>query len=203
MTYRLTALVIAVVTFCSGCLTGISPTKRNVILYKDAWYSTNGLACAYSQLTDHSRSGISSRPELVDWLMQLGLTKSEAESECNDPFIVETLPFAAFRSIKPAKEIASYYESQFIAAGWQFKRGLLHLEYTNGGGDWLRVYARSGSEVLVHIVGRWENDETSENIGSLSGRTVIFKLRNCDYDAVFGRDALDKSRRESEYGSTH
>ncbi len=54
------------------------------------------------------------------------------------------------------------------------------------------VYKKGDSQVLIHIVGPWDDNFDELKRGIFTGRTVIFKFYQCTSEDVFGNDNLEK-----------
>ena len=135
-----------------------------------------------------SQVGASSDEDLLsklgDFYKHAGMNVT---NELADPFVRENLPFVTFESFRPGQEIADFYDRAFRNAGWEEIRGILLLEYTNCGGDWLRVFAKEGQQVLVHVCGPMTLQET-ESATDLFTRRITLRFRGITPEELLGPD---------------
>ena len=122
---------------------------------------------------------------LAFWL-GLGLSSEELENEVRDVFWREkTLRVDVFTR-SSAREIADMVEHWFHHSGWRFRRGIMMLEETGGGGDWLKVFSKGDMQVLVHVVGEWDPVDVED--GCYSVRLIRFRFHHCPPELVVGMD---------------
>lgn len=159
-----------------------------VRIHSELVYSLAG----YTVLDDTLDILRTSQEQLSLFSKSVGMTDKDIVSELSDPFLALSVEFVSFDTIEPAHKIAHFYENEFLFEGWLEKRGILFLEMTNGGGDWLKVYKKGDSQVLIHIVGPWDDNFDELKRGIFTGRTVIFKFYQCTSEDVFGNDNLEK-----------
>lgn len=123
-------------------------------------------------------------------------TTEERTALENDPFITTpNLPFVTFDTFDPAQTVAKYYRAQFTEHGWQVIRGILLVEYCNGGGDWVRVYQKGDALVHIHVMGLWKRDR-DEKRGMAEGeylvRSIMFRFIDVEPSEVLGREYRKK-----------
>jgi len=123
----------------------------------------------------------------------------DVRKELADPFVSERLPFVRYESSEPGRKIAEFYSRTFQTNGWKEGRGILGVEFTNCGGDWLRVFSRGTQQVLVHVCGSMERseDETSETIVV---RTITLRFRGITPDKLIGPANAQKEQSEPQGG---
>jgi hypothetical protein len=121
---------------------------------------------------------------------------ADINKEMHDPFIAETLPYVEFFSWRPGQEIADYLQAQFLDHGWTEQRGILFLEYTNCGGDWLKVFSQGDRQVLVHVCGPMEKNpkDTRESFAS---RTITYRFRGVTPAEVLGTNYRERQWSQS------
>lgn len=123
-------------------------------------------------------------------------TPDERAALEKDPFLVTPdIPLVVFQTTDPAERVAKYYQVQFEADGWEPVRGILLVEYCNGGGDWVRVYRKGDALVHLHIVGIWRRDRDEERSmaeGWFYTRSILFTFLGITPSTFLG----------SEYRST-
>lgn len=110
---------------------------------------------------------------------------ADAEEEWMNPFFREHLPYVTFESFRPGREIADFYEQEFRDFGWKEIRGILLMEQTNCGGDWLRVFAKEDARVLVHVCGPMEPGEW-ESSRNRRSRYVTLRFRGITPEEFLG-----------------
>ena len=198
MRYMLLWLSIFVSCINAGCVTGNSKVTGTIRIHSELTYSHSGT----TQKEIDTYNLYCATPEQRQlFTTPFGLTDDEVLVQLADPFLSIPLESITFKTIEPTWKCARFYECEFMYDGWREKRGLLLFEETNGGGDWLRVYEKENRQVLVHIVGRWEDDFDNLKRGEYSGRTVIFKFYRCSSDDVFGKANLAKVKHLSSHGA--
>lgn len=189
MRFMFFSLVLPFVSFLAvGCITRNHQTTGYIGIHSELIYSTSGYKSPSNQW-DGLRT---SKKELDSFSKIWGLPSEDIASELADPFISTLTEFICFHTVEPASKIAQYYETEFLFGGWREKRGILLFEWTNGGGDWLKVYSKEDWNVLIHIIGRWDDDFDELKRGELTGRTVTFRFYRCTSDEVFGKNSLGK-----------
>lgn len=185
----------AVSVMTVSCVSENHQTVETIRIHSELVYSSDG----HTEQENIFNSLRASQEQLSLFAKSVGMTDREIISEISDPFLALSVEFVSFDTIEPARKIARFYENEFLFEGWLEKRGILFLEMTNGG-DWLRVYKKGDSQVLVHIVGPWDDNFDEIKQGVFTGRTVIFKFYQCTSDDVFGKDNLEKVKTLSLYG---
>jgi hypothetical protein len=123
----------------------------------------------------------------------------EIRRELADPFVSERLPFVQFESSEPGQKIADFLARAFKTDGWTEGRSILGVEFTNCGGDWLRVFSRGAQQVLVHVCGTMERTE-DETPDSIVIRTITFRFRGIKPEELLGTDVGRKDRSEQQGG---
>ena len=158
---------------------------NSLLLLPESHFSREGTTCVLDDL--RALMGKMNVPE--DGLKEmLARTGSNYDSETQDPFIKESLPFVEYLSRKSGREISIYLYNQFTADGWKETRDILAIEQTNCGGDWLRVFSRGAEQVLVHICGSYEVDYRDENPENIVIRTVTYRFRGISPQKVLGKN---------------
>lgn len=172
-------LILAV--FATGCTTVQTESPGTpTFIFPDSWYVKDGKRCL---LEDMKKSfQVPDDEALYQAVKDLG---PNMRDELKDPFVQETLPFVMFDSSRPGEEIATFYQRAFRAAGWKETRGILTVEYTNGGGDWLRVYSRDTQMVLIHIMGPMATLPT-DTPESFAVRTITLRFRGIAPEEFLG-----------------
>lgn len=123
--------------------------------------------------------------ELRKFLADAGESTEQIAAELADPFIVEPLPFVQFTTQEPGSKIAAYYETLLRSLGWKEVRGIFAIETTLCGGDWLRVFQKGKSQVLLHVCGPWDKQKEENNKWALL-RTIKFKFRGIAPSELLG-----------------
>ncbi len=82
-----------------------------------------------------------------------GFGTNETERMLLDPFHCQQYDYVRFKTFTPADQLVHYYERVFRDNGWEYERGLIGLEYTNSGGDAIRVYKQGNALVRLHVFG--------------------------------------------------
>ena len=202
MLYKCIMMLSILMLVSSGCSLNYADTPSEKLrIHSESVFSVTGKSTGFEiQRGTNMAPIVSSRKDTISFLQLMGLSEVEAQRECNDPFVTNRLQYVAFTTIRPAKEIATFYENQFKNKGWKEVRTLLLIEETNGGGDWLRVYSKGLWQVHVHIIGPWEDDQSAVENGILTGRSVIFKFLNCTHQDVFGCGVIEGLKNIAEKG---
>lgn len=119
-------------------------------------------------------------------LSSLGATDEEIRQIFADPF--HSLRFHRVQysfTCSPAM-VVSFCTERLQQAGWMLMREALLSEYSNAGGDWVRVYRKSAAFVRIHVYGyRGEIDgrnvlDLNEQINCIIERNITFDLLNYD-----------------------
>ena len=141
-----------------------------------------------------TKTGITSDQEFTTQLGDMYKTVGvNITNELADPFICETLESVTFQSSRPGNEIASFYQRNFMHAGWRETRGILTLEFTNCGGDWLRVFTKNSQQVLVHVCGPMTLQE-DESETSFFLREITLRFRGLRPEKLLGSDFRNNER---------
>ncbi len=88
------------------------------------------------------------------------LGTNEIQRALADPFLSQRYRYVLFDTLTPGRQIVHYYDKIFHDFGWTTQRSeVLALEYTNSGGDIVRVYSKAGSLVQLHVFGSPEEPD--------------------------------------------
>jgi len=196
MRFSLLWLPVFVSLLYISCATRNRTATGTIRIHSELIYSQSG----YTTQFDGLKSLRTSQEQRDFFSESVGISSEDIVSELSDPFVAASTEFISFDTTEPACKIARFYENEFLFEGWQEKRGILFLEMTNGGGDWLKVYKKKDGQILVHIIGPWDDNVDALKRGELTGRTVSFKFYHCTSAEVFGNDGLEKVKNLSLFG---
>ena len=177
LTSILTALILSSCAHTAGISCGSSR-----LLFPESQFSREGTTCVLDDtqaLLDNKN-----KEELKEFFKAAG---GDYDSEAQDPFIRENLPFVEFQANKPGKEIADYLYAQFLAEGWKEQRGILLMEYTNCGGDWLRVFSHGTKQVLIHVCGPLDPITGENNTDYIVMRTITYRFIGAAPQEILGK----------------
>lgn len=86
-------------------------------------------------------------------LSRLGATDEEIREIVTDPFHSKTFQRVHILFTCKPSDVASYCLKRLQHNGWTHVRGILLSEYTNSGGDWVKVFGKGHALARVHIFG--------------------------------------------------
>ena len=179
----LTSLFTALILTSCAHSTGISNSSSR-LLFPDSHFSREGTSCVLDDTRALSGKTNATKEQLREFFNVAG---GDYDSEVQDPFIRENLPFVEFQANRPGKEIADYLYAQFLAEGWKEQRGILLMEYTNCGGDWLRVFSHGTKQVLIHVCGPLDTITGENNADDIVMRTITYRFRGAAPHEILGK----------------
>lgn len=153
-----------------------------------------GVACP---LDDMKKMLSATNTEQV--VAQLEALIPDVKKELADPFVAEQLPFVRYESSEPGQKIADFYSMTFQTNGWKKGRGILGVEFTNSGGDWLRVFSRGKQQILVHVSGTMERTE-DETPDTIVVRTITLRFWGIKPDELLVPENPKRERSEPQGG---
>jgi hypothetical protein len=168
--------------------------QRQVFVFPGSQPSERGVACPLDEMK--KTLSATNTEEVVAKLQAL---IPNVRKELADPFVSERLPFVRYEAGETGQKIADFYSRTFQTNGWKEGRGILGVEFTNCGGDWLRVFLRGTQQVLVHVCGPLERseDETPETVVV---RTITLRFRGIQPENVIAPENTAKERSEPQGG---
>ncbi|MBI2438195.1 MAG: hypothetical protein HYV36_05210 [Lentisphaerae bacterium] len=175
--------------FAAACFAApSSDVKGASFIFPGSRLVERGVACPLDQMKQSFGS-----TNTEDVAAKLGALISDARKELADPFVSERLPFVRFEATEPGQKIADFFTQVLKTAGWTEGRGILGVEFTNCGGDWLRVFARGKQQVLVHVCGTMERtkDETADTVVV---RMITLRFRGMKPEDLLGQEFGKKDR---------
>ena len=173
-------IVWLMLAFIAGCLStscaSLSSTSHHSspFLYPRAFFDSEEVQCLLDQATTMQVTTNVLWQSLSD-----KMSPEEFGLMLADPFISESLHVVRFIGLDSATSAVAFYEPLFKTSGWREQRGILALEYTDCGGDWLRVFHKGRQQVLLYICGDSEGKD---------GSMIIFKFRGISPDELLGFD---------------
>ena len=179
----LTSIITALILTSCAHTTGISGGGSR-LLFPESQFSREGTSCVLDDTRALLENTNATKEQLQEFLNVAG---GDYDSEAQDPFIRENLFFVEFQAAIPGKEIADYLYAQFLAEGWKEQRGILLLEYTNCGGDWLRVFSRGSKQVLIHVCGPLDAIAGENNTDYIVMRTITYRFRDAAPQEILGK----------------
>jgi hypothetical protein len=177
----------------SGAAAG-DEARDQAFVFPGSRFLERGVACPWDDMK--KMLSATNADEVVTQLQPL---IPDVRKELTDPFVSERSPFVRYEASEPGRKIADFYTRTFQTTGWKEGRGILGVELTNGGGDWLRVFSRGTQQVLVHVCGPMERtkDETTETIVV---RTITLRFRGIAPEEVIVAESAEKGRSEPPGG---
>ena len=183
----------ALVGLAAACIAAAGPASReHTYRFPGSRLGEQGNACPLDYMKESLAA--TNTEEVV---AKLGALIPNIREELADPFVSERLPFVQFESSEPGQKIADFFTKAFRTDGWKEGRSILDVEFTNCGGDWLRVFSRDKQQVLVHVCGTMERTE-EETPDSFVIRTITLRFRGVGPETLLGPDIGKKDRSEQQ-----
>jgi len=189
MNYRITSALLTVLA--AACIAAAeSPLQGKTFIFPGSWHVERGFACPIDAMKE-----MLGTPDVDEMVALLQPLIPNVREELADPFVSEQLPFVRYEAPEPGRKIAEFYMKAFRTDGWKEGRDILGVEYTNSGGNWLRVFSRGTQQVLVLVCGSMERSG-NESAELIVIRSITFRFRGIKPEELLGPHPRQNGRSE-------